>query len=31
VEVHEAETGSLPDEETGLVGESPAGSPAEVA
>jgi DNA-directed RNA polymerase subunit beta' len=31
VDVHEPEPGSLPDEETGLVGESPVGSPAEVA
>jgi DNA-directed RNA polymerase subunit beta' len=31
VDVHEPEPGSLPDEETGLVGEAPVGSPAEVA
>jgi len=31
VDVHEPEPGSLPDEETGLVGEAPIGSPAEVA
>ena len=31
VDVHEPEPGSLLDEETGLMGEAPVGSPAEVA